>query len=92
MSANVVGPRLTARRGSAGNAPRIAAVAVLAVDPAKPSSIGNLDAIGSDAMNSPIITSLRQQYLELARREAELSARVGRDQHDPERPREREGF
>ncbi|WP_128918295.1 MULTISPECIES: AAA family ATPase [Bradyrhizobium] len=53
--------------------------ALLAVDPAKPSSIGNLDAIGSDAMNSPIITSLRQQYLELARREAELSARVGRD-------------
>ncbi|WP_375160769.1 GumC family protein [Bradyrhizobium sp. RDT46] len=53
--------------------------ALLGVDPAKPSSIGNLDAIGSDAMNSPIITSLRQQYLELARREAELSARVGRD-------------
>lgn len=53
--------------------------ALLAADPAKPSAIGNLDAIGSDAMNSTIITSLRQQYLELARREAELSARVGRD-------------
>lgn len=43
------------------------------------SSISPLDAIGPDAMNSQIITSLRQQYLELARREAELSARVGRD-------------
>ena len=53
--------------------------ALLGADPAKPSSIANLDAIGSDAMNSPIITSLRQQYLELVRREAELSARVGRD-------------
>lgn len=52
---------------------------LLGTDPAKPSVIGNLDAIGSDAMNSPIITSLRQQYLELTRREAELSARVGRD-------------
>lgn len=52
---------------------------LLGSDPAKPSSLGNLDAIGSDAMNSTIITSLRQQYLELARREAELSARVGRD-------------
>jgi exopolysaccharide transport family protein len=52
---------------------------LLGSDPAKPSSIGSLDAIGSDAMNSSIITSLRQQYLELARREAELSARVGHD-------------
>lgn len=52
---------------------------LLGTDPAKPSVIGNLDAIGSDAMNSPIITSLRQQYLELTRREAELSTRVGRD-------------
>lgn len=50
----------------------------LSSDP-KLSSISPLDAIGPDAMNSQIITSLRQQYLELARREAELSARVGRD-------------
>ncbi|MDA9503444.1 protein tyrosine kinase [Bradyrhizobium sp. CCBAU 11386] len=52
---------------------------LLSADPAKPSSIDNLDAIGTDATNSQIITVLRQQYLELARREAELSARVGRD-------------
>jgi polysaccharide biosynthesis transport protein len=42
-------------------------------------SIGTLDTAGSDALNSPIITSLRQQYLELARRESEWSARFGRD-------------
>lgn len=52
---------------------------LLGTDQAKPSSIATLDAIGSDAMNSPIITTLRQQYLELSRREAELSSRVGRD-------------
>lgn len=52
---------------------------LLKTDPTKPSSVGNLDAIGTDATSSQIITSLRQQYLELARREAELSARVGRD-------------
>lgn len=52
---------------------------LLSSDPTKPSSIGNLDAIGADATSSPIITSLRQQFLELARREAELSSRVGRD-------------
>lgn len=52
---------------------------LLSSDPAKPTSLGSLDAIGTDAMNSSIITSLRQQYLELTRREAELSARVGRD-------------
>lgn len=48
-------------------------------DPKKPSSMTNLDAIGADALNSQIITGLRQQYLELGRREAELAARVGRD-------------
>lgn len=70
----------TARAQSSEAAAKLSRYEVLlGVDPAKPSSIGNLDAIGSDAMNSPIITSLRQQYLELARREAELSARVGRD-------------
>lgn len=52
---------------------------LLAVDPKKPSSIDNLDAIGTDALNSQIITGLRQQYLELTRREAELAGRVGRD-------------
>lgn len=52
---------------------------LLSSNPAKSSSIDNLDAIGADAMNSQIITALRQQYLELTRREAELSARVGRD-------------
>lgn len=52
---------------------------LLSSDPTKPSPIGNLDAIGADATSSPIITALRQQYLELGRREAEMSARVGRD-------------
>ena len=45
----------------------------------KSSTMVDLDAIGSDGLNSPIITGLRQQYLELTRREAELAARVGRD-------------
>ncbi|MGY4364646.1 uncharacterized protein involved in exopolysaccharide biosynthesis [Bradyrhizobium sp. LB1.3] len=53
--------------------------ALLASDPTKRFTMGNLDAVGADATNSPIITGLRQQYLELTRREAELSARVGRD-------------
>lgn len=52
---------------------------LLASDPTKPSSMINLDAVGADATNSQIITGLRQQYLELTRREAELTARVGRD-------------
>ncbi|MCA1467153.1 AAA family ATPase [Bradyrhizobium sp. IC3195] len=52
---------------------------LLAVDPKKPSSMDNLDAVGADALNSQIITGLRQQYLELTRREAELAARVGRE-------------
>lgn len=43
------------------------------------SSIGNLDASGSEALNNPIINNLRQQYLEYARREAEWSNRYGRD-------------
>ena len=38
-----------------------------------------IDAAGSDALNSPIINNLRQQYFELARRESEYSARFGRD-------------
>lgn len=43
------------------------------------SSIGTVDASGADALNSPIINNLRQQYLELARRESEWTARFGRD-------------
>jgi polysaccharide biosynthesis transport protein len=42
-------------------------------------SIGNLDASGTDALSNPIINSLRQQYLEYARRESEWSARFGKD-------------
>jgi exopolysaccharide transport family protein len=42
-------------------------------------SIGTLDASGTDALSNPIINSLRQQYLEYARREAEWSAKFGRD-------------
>jgi polysaccharide biosynthesis transport protein len=45
--------------------------------PADPQSIGTLDSAGSDVLTSPIITALRQQYLELARRESEYSARFG---------------
>jgi succinoglycan biosynthesis transport protein ExoP len=39
----------------------------------------NLDAGVSDLSTNPIITNLRQQYLELSRREAEWSSRFGRD-------------
>ncbi len=39
----------------------------------------NLDASVSDTLTSTIITSLRQQYLEYSRREAEWSSRFGRD-------------
>jgi capsular exopolysaccharide synthesis family protein len=39
----------------------------------------NREASVSDTLSSPIITNLRQQYLEYSRRETELSARVGRD-------------
>jgi polysaccharide biosynthesis transport protein len=40
-----------------------------------------LDASVSDELTSPILTNLRQQYLELSRREAEYSAQYGRDHH-----------
>jgi exopolysaccharide transport family protein len=49
----------------------------LSQNPADSHSIGTLDAAGSDVLSSPIITNLRQQYLELARRESEYSARFG---------------
>jgi polysaccharide biosynthesis transport protein len=39
----------------------------------------NLDAAVSDAMSNPIINSLRQQYLENARREEEFTTRFGND-------------
>jgi exopolysaccharide transport family protein len=42
------------------------------------SSIGTLDA-GPEALNSAIINGLRQQYLEMARRENEWSIKFGRD-------------
>ena len=42
------------------------------------SGIGTLDA-GPDSLNSPIINNLRQQYLELSRRQSEWSVRFGRD-------------
>jgi exopolysaccharide transport family protein len=52
---------------------------ILASNSADSASIGTLDASGSDALSNPIINSLRQQYLENARREIEYSARLGRD-------------
>jgi exopolysaccharide transport family protein len=39
----------------------------------------SFDAPVSDILSSPVITGLRQQYLELARREADFSRRYGRD-------------
>ena len=42
------------------------------------SASGGIDASGSDALSNPIINKLREQYLELARRESEWSARFGR--------------
>jgi polysaccharide biosynthesis transport protein len=52
---------------------------ILASNPADSASIGNLDAAGSDALTNPIINTLRQQYLEFARRETEWSARFGKE-------------
>jgi polysaccharide biosynthesis transport protein len=52
---------------------------ILRVNSANSSSIGTLDTAGSDALGSPIITSLRQQYLEFERREREFLPRLGRD-------------
>jgi len=51
--------------------------AILRTNSASSASIGTLDAGGSDALTSPIINNLRQQYLELSRRESEWSARFG---------------
>jgi succinoglycan biosynthesis transport protein ExoP len=52
---------------------------ILASNSPDSASIGSLDASGSDALSNPIINTLRQQYLEYARRESEWSARFGRD-------------
>ena len=49
---------------------------VLNENPAESQSIGTLDTAGSDGL---IITNLRQQYLDLVRREKEYSARFGAD-------------
>ncbi len=43
------------------------------------SSIEAIGATGSDALNSPIINSLRSKYLELQRRESEWAARFGKN-------------
>jgi exopolysaccharide transport family protein len=42
-------------------------------------SIGTLDAAGSDILLSPIITGLRQQYLDTQRRESEYAAKFGKN-------------
>src|SRR5467141_646557 len=46
---------------------------VLASNSGDSASIGSLDASGSEALSNPIITNLRQLYLENARREVEYS-------------------
>jgi polysaccharide biosynthesis transport protein len=53
--------------------------AMLRASASGPTSIGAADAANTEAISSPIINTLRQQYLELARRESEYSARFGRD-------------
>jgi succinoglycan biosynthesis transport protein ExoP len=53
--------------------------AILRASSGSSSGIGTLDAGGSDALNSTIINNLRQQYLELERREREFLPRLGRD-------------
>jgi polysaccharide biosynthesis transport protein len=49
--------------------------AIIRAGPSDSSLDGAITELGAD----PVVTSLRQQYLELARREAEWSARYGRD-------------
>lgn len=55
--------------------------AILANDTSDKVSIGGLDAAGPEALTSPIINSLRQQYLEMERRMNEWSSRFGRDHY-----------
>ena len=52
---------------------------ILAANPSDSASIGNVDASGADSLGNPIINTLRQQYLEYARRESEWSARFGKN-------------
>ncbi|MCK1597327.1 AAA family ATPase [Bradyrhizobium sp. 164] len=53
--------------------------AVLRANAAGSSTISAPDAASADVLQSAIINTLRQQYLELSRREADWSARFGRD-------------
>jgi len=55
--------------------------AILASDTSGNTSIGGLDAAGPEALASPIINTLRQQYLEMERRGNEWSSRFGRDHY-----------
>lgn len=53
--------------------------AILRANATGSSTISAPDAASADVLQSPIINSLRQQYLELSRREGDWSARFGRD-------------
>lgn len=53
--------------------------AVLRANAAGSSTISAPDAASADVLQSAIINTLRQQYLELSRREADWSTRFGRD-------------
>jgi exopolysaccharide transport family protein len=52
---------------------------ILASNSAESMSMGSLDASGSDVLNNPLMSSLRQQYHEYARREYEFSTKYGAD-------------
>jgi exopolysaccharide transport family protein len=53
--------------------------AVLRANATGSSTLSAPDAAGADVVQNPIINALRQQYLELSRREADWSVRYGRD-------------
>jgi polysaccharide biosynthesis transport protein len=76
-----INSRLVAARAQTGEA--LARVdryeSVLKENPEFSRSIGTLDSAGSDVLANPIITGLRQQYLELTRRENEWSGRFGKE-------------
>jgi len=52
---------------------------ILSTNATDTGSIGTLDAAGAELLSSQIINNLRQQYLDMSRRESEWSARFGRD-------------
>lgn len=52
---------------------------ILGANSSDSSSIGTLDAVAGDASSSSIISTLRQEYLEMVRRESDYSARFGPD-------------